>query len=134
MTKQEFIIRHKAAQRAETRRLFVTCVLGYGIGGAAVFGLVRRSGDIAEWISHHWTAASFQEWVMGVSGLLLVLFAIAIKRLREPAGVECPSCGRHLQSVSVFLALMTGNCGYCGKKVVEDCNGKPESAGPLLPS
>ena len=132
MTKHDFIAQHTMAKRAQKRRLIYVSAFVWGFGLAAVFGMLRL---LTYWEEHgnvDWFRSVHQEWVFGAGGFVVILLALALFFVREPYGVECPCCRKKLLRIGVLLALMTGNCGYCGERVVDDCDGNTCDAGPLL--
>jgi hypothetical protein len=134
MTKQQLINRHKIATRAETRGLYRTAMLALAIGIPAVIGMILWLKRMEQQDDYGWLSSVRPEWVLGAAGIAVTLFGLAPLWVSEPRGVQCSCCDRKFGRMSVVLALLTGNCGFCGKKVVDDCDGKLDPAGPVLPS
>jgi hypothetical protein len=134
MTKHDFIAQHKMARHAQKRRLIYVSAFVWGFGLAAVFGVIRHLRTWEDQGNFDWLGSVHKEWVIGAGGFIVILLALAMHFVSEPYGVECPCCRKKLLHVSVLLALMTGNCGYCGEKVVDDCDGNTGDVGPILPA
>ena len=120
MTKQEFIQRYQISMRTETRRLRNLAIITVVILAPAmicaplIINYLNRT-DYFDW------AASINEYSLrGVAGCFVLAMAFASSRLSHPYGVPCQACGENLSRNSARLALITGNCGFCGEKVLED--------------
>lgn len=131
MTKHDFITQHKMAMSAQERHS--RRVVVYGLGGAFVAGMpLAYFVDWQGYLDQLVGTSLPLYWLEGVGGILLIGYAFALCRVTQPYGVPCPNCGKRLIRIGGLLALMTGNCGFCGEKVVDDCDGDPSAAGRIL--
>ena len=113
MTRQEFISKNKALRR--TLRYaglgFGTVILALVIG----FGTYLHEAEPPDPIP---------TYLMTVLFAVLMSFVAAmdwmLHRLHKRYGLVCPSCGRTLTEVSAQIAVASGNCGWCGAKLLED--------------
>jgi hypothetical protein len=63
----------------------------------------------------HWSIG----WLGSCSLIVLVLSPLLFRRyMRRRFGVRCPNCGKPLLGVDAGIALFSGYCWYCRKKVV----------------
>jgi len=123
MTKQEFLEENRRATRDATRHSLKVVM-------PAVFfliGLAICAKPLIEYIDQHdWldrVVAVKPYWIAGVMGVMLLAFIFAARSVRQPFGVPCPACCQRLIGITARLAVMTGNCGYCGERVVEGFGG-----------
>lgn len=120
MTKQEFIQQYQISKRAETRRLLILAAITVVILTPAFILAPRAIYYINQSDPSHWVSSVKGNLVWGIWGCFLLMFAFASRRLSQPYGAACPVCGEKLYRTSAYLALITGNCGFCSEKVFDD--------------
>jgi DNA-directed RNA polymerase subunit RPC12/RpoP len=120
MTKQEFVQLNAESVRKSRRRSLIAVGLGWAVLVAIIVGGVPL-------IKHLDQAGFFdrpeflKRWFEGLFGCLLLALVVAASRVKQIFGVPCPNCGRRLFGISARLVVMTGNCAYCGEKVLNEC-------------
>jgi hypothetical protein len=120
VTKQEFIQLNTEAVRKYNRRAIIVVGIGWGFIIAMAIGgipLMKRLRELdlfehPEWLKRCWFEAAF--------GVLLLLFAFAVSRVRQIYGVVCPHCRQLLFGISARLTTMTGNCAHCGERMLDE--------------
>jgi hypothetical protein len=123
MTKQDFIQQYQTSKRGEMRRMrrlgiVVAIVWPLSIAGC-IWGMPRLM-RLEENGYFDWAASIKISSGIGFLGLFLVGLALASRLVTRSAGVACPGCGEKIFGTCAGLAVMTGNCGHCGDKVVDD--------------
>jgi hypothetical protein len=120
MTRKEFLEENQRAMRDATRHSLNVVVPAFIL----LIGLMLCAKPLIEYINRHdcldWVVSLKSYWFEGGLGFVLLFFIFAGRCVRQPFGVPCPACRRRLVGVTGRLAVITGNCGYCGEKVVED--------------
>ena len=121
MTKQEFVQLNVESVRKSRRRFLIAVGLGLAVLVAIIVGGIPL-------IKHLDQAGFFDRpellkryWFEGLFGCLLLALVVAASRGKQIFGVPCPNCGRRLIGISARLVVMTGNCAYCGEKVLNEC-------------
>jgi len=114
MTKQEFIERQQAWKRHSGRRLAIWTVLWFGLMAGVI------------WIQTLVSARTRANWVEPFFVLLLLAVLIGnlpvliwySRRQQRRFGVVCPQCGKPLATSGASIVVATGNCAYCGEKIL----------------
>ena len=116
MTKQEFIYLNGKSVREYNRRSLVAV----GIGFLTIFLIILFGVPLMR----HLIETDFfdklllkRSWFEGAAAALLLIKVFAFRSVRFP-GVPCPHCGRPMSFSR--LVIITGNCGFCGEKVIHD--------------
>lgn len=122
MTREEFIQKYRVSMSAETSRLSILAVITVIIMAPALILAPKIINHLGETDYFNWAVALDVYSALGILGCCVLALAFASRRLSQPYGVPCPACGGKLYRTSARLALMTGNCGFCGEKAL-DING-----------
>ena len=118
MTKQEFISRLEENKEVSGKNV--------GFGLLAFFANAVLCVCIAGWIEK----MKLPEWIEAILGILTLVLMISplfvmgwfVSRNLQKRNLllPCPHCGRSLAGrVTAQIVIATGNCGYCGERVLE---------------
>ena len=71
-----------------------------------------------------------EKYPLSVAAFFILFFAYLIGMPRvwfngrhgkpKPEFIKCPECKRPLNNMNRFVVVATGNCGWCGKKILTD--------------
>ncbi len=118
MTKEEFIDQYRISRRVGGRRARILLPIMLSVVAAFVL-FVPDIPRLAQSGYFDWAASFDGYWIIGFLGCVLLIFVFGLRRVGAPHGVACPQCGKILCGISAQLALKTGNCSYCGEKVLD---------------
>lgn len=132
MTKQEFIRQYQISKRTETRRLSILAGITVVVLAPAFILAPRVIVYLNQTDHFDWAISVDGYLAWGVWGCFLLVLAFAGSRTGQPYGVPCRVCAQKLYRTSAYLALITGNCGFCGEKVFDDADPCPANILNLL--
>jgi hypothetical protein len=119
MTKEEFIAQYQISRRIGDRRVRILLpIMLSGIVALVLF--VPHISGLAQSGYFDWAVSFDGYWILGLLGCFLLTIVVGMRYVSVPHGVACPACGRILFGISAQLALTTGNCSYCGEKVLDE--------------
>ena len=120
MTRDEFVQKYRASSRGQTPRLGIVAALAWGISIPLIIWGTPKLMHMEEEGHFAWAASFDGYWIIGFFGFCLLVFALGSRFVRYTGGVICPICGEKLWGTGVRIAVMTGNCGNCGEKIIDD--------------
>jgi hypothetical protein len=123
MTKEEFTARQQDLIPQKPKRWGVAYLVAVGAMFAGLCVLI---------------ISDYKHWAMGWLGLsclaVLVLFPRLLRwYMSRRFGVRCPSCGKPLDGADAGIALFSGYCWYCHKRIVSE-KAEPSSSANSRPA
>src|SRR5579863_833647 len=103
MTKNEFIRLNDAEMQRHDRHSLKVCIVGVCILGSLIPGVlwlvhyIDRMNDAAGLVK------ALRYSILGVSGLLSLLLAFGLSRMRQQFGVPCPHCKRRMAQIGARI-------------------------------
>jgi hypothetical protein len=125
MTNQEFVDQYRVSRRAETRRLSILAIVSVVILSPSLVLVPRIIDYINQTDNFAWDFPVDEYLPRGILGCIVLMLAFAGFRVTQPYGVPCPDCGKKLYGTTARIALITGNCGFCGGKVLNPDGPRP---------
>ena len=113
MTRQEFIKLVKADVNAQLRQVAVLMVVIISFG-AVVGWVIRR------WENEIINRSPILLWILvGLTACFFVTAMFAI-RFSNQLLLKCPHCRKLLGGFSSQVVVASGNCGYCGQRIIDE--------------
>jgi hypothetical protein len=129
MTAQDFVTRYKAMRSSRTRRMGIAAAAGWAIMLSGFFWCRPLVTFLENRIPTDWAVSLNGYSALGIAGIGLLAFAFAQRYFLKRDGVSCPNCHQPLFGVSGRMVLMTGNCGFCGERVLDAESVEPRDGG-----
>lgn len=117
MSREEFIQQYRASVQAFNRRGWILLALLLVFTIACGILIQQVLMPLAEEGYLDWAPYFVLYSAKGIAGCLFLLLAFALSRPIESCGFRCPACGN---VPSARLTVITGNCGHCGEKILDD--------------
>jgi hypothetical protein len=128
MTAQDFVTKYKAVRSSQTRRMGIAAAVGWAFMLSGFIWCRPLITFLENRIPPDW-AASFNGYsALGIVGICLLAFAFVQRYFLKRDGVPCPKCHEPLLGVAGRMVLMTGNCGFCGERVLDGDSVEPQGA------
>lgn len=119
MSAQDFVTKYKAVVSGRTRRMGVYAAAGWAIMLSGFIWCRPLITFLEYRIPPDWAASLNGYSALGGVGIVLLAFAFALRYFFKDDGIPCPNCHQPLLGAAGRMVLMTGNCGFCGERVLD---------------